>query len=146
MVARMERGSSQQSMRTEQQRLQFYLLSKAMDDPDLAAVFSSADVHSPTRRRQFLFANAMYTNHLLAYRLGIVNWEELHGHLRVICRNQVFRQYWETTRHHRASLNDASVEAQVGRMADSLIQDLDDADSEEWWVVGEPPGEEGQLG
>ncbi|MGP4050221.1 DUF6082 family protein [Streptomyces sp. 2A115] len=145
-VTRMEHANSRQAMLAEQQRLQFYLLSKAMDDPDLAAVFSSADADSPTQRRQFLFANAMYTNHLLAYRLGVVNWDELHGHLRVICRNQVFREYWETTRPHRASLNDSSVEARVGRMTDSLIHDLEDADSEEWWVVGEPPDDEGQLG
>ncbi|MEV0556869.1 DUF6082 family protein [Streptomyces sp. NPDC050597] len=137
-VAEVER-SDRQAMLTEQQRLQFYLLSRAMEDPDLAAVYSNVQVDSPTQRRQYLFANALYTNALLAYRVGVVNWEELHGHLRMICLNPIFRNYWEAHRPHRASLEDNSEEARVGRMVDILIRDLDEADTEEWWVVGEPP-------
>jgi hypothetical protein len=110
-----------------------------MEDPDLAAVYSNIQVDSPTQRRQYLFANALYTNALLAYRVGVVNWEELHGHLRMICLNPIFRNYWEAHRPHRASLEDNSEEARVGRMVDILIRDLDEADTEEWWVVGEPP-------
>ncbi|WP_406174271.1 DUF6082 family protein [Streptomyces sp. NBC_00996] len=139
-VAEVERND-RQAMLTEQQRLQFYLLSKAMEDPDLAAVYSNVEVDSPTRRRQYLFANAMYSNALLAYRVGTVNWEELHGHLRMICRNATFRDYWDAHRPHRASLKRDSDEARVGRMVDGLIRDLDDADTEEWWVAGEPPAE-----
>ncbi|KFF97642.1 DUF6082 family protein [Streptomyces europaeiscabiei] len=139
-VANVERNE-RQAMLTEQQRLQFYLLHQAMEDPDLAAVYSNVQVASPTQRRQYLFANAMYTNALLAYRVGIVNWEELHGHLRMICRNAIFRDYWEAHRPHRASLKSDSDEARVGQMVDGLIQDLDEADTEEWWVVGEPPTE-----
>ncbi|MET7698105.1 DUF6082 family protein [Streptomyces sp. NPDC005485] len=139
---RAERSDSRQAMLTEQQRMQFYLLSKAMDDPDLASVYSTVQVESPTQRRQYLFAHAMYTNALLAYRVGVVNWEELHGHLRVICRNDLFRDYWHAHHEHRASLEDASQEARVGRMVDGLIHDLDEADTDEWWVVGEPPTEE----
>ncbi|MEU9893780.1 DUF6082 family protein [Streptomyces phaeochromogenes] len=139
-VAEVER-SDRQAMLTEQQRLQFYLLSRAMEDPDLAAVYSNVQVDSPTQRRQYLFANALYTNALLAYRVGVVNWEELHGHLRMICLNPIFRDYWEAHRPHRASLEDNSEEARVGRMVDVLIRDLDEADTEEWWVVGEPPAE-----
>lgn len=139
-IDRMERSGDRPTELAQQQRLQFYLLSKAMDDPDLAAVLSTVEA-PPTTRRQYLFANAMYTNALLAYRVGVVNWEELHGHLRVICRNPVFREYWQATRHHRASLEDSSDEARVGLMMDGLIRDLEDPDTEEWWVVGEPPPE-----
>ncbi|MFF4805210.1 DUF6082 family protein [Streptomyces sp. NPDC001351] len=139
-VAKMEQDD-RQAMLTEQQRLQFYLLSKAMEDPDLAAVYSNVQVDSPVQRRQYLFANALYTNALLAYRVGVVNWEELHGHLRMICRNSIFRDYWDAHRPHRASLKSDSDEARVGRMVDRLIRDLDEADTEEWWVVGEPTEE-----
>ncbi|MGW3497579.1 DUF6082 family protein [Streptomyces sp. NPDC001020] len=137
-----ERNDRQEARLAEQQRLQSYLLDKALSDPDLAAVMSTIDEVNPTRRRQYLFANAMYTNALLAYRVGVVNLEELHGHLRVICQNAVFREYWNATRHHRASLKAESAEARVGQMVDTLIRDLEEADTEEWWVVGEPPAEE----
>jgi len=59
----------------------------------------------------------------------------------VICQSAIFRDYWDATRHHRESLKKASQEAQVGRMVDALIHDLDESDTEEWWVVGEPPTE-----
>ncbi|MBA4862382.1 hypothetical protein H1V43_13470 [Streptomyces sp. PSKA54] len=139
-VTEVER-SDRQAMLTEQQRLQFYLLDKAMEDPELAAVYSNVQVESPIQRRQYLFANALYNNALLAYRVGIVNWEELHGHLRMFCQNRVFRDYWDAHRPHRASLHGGSEEAKVGRMVDRLIRDLNDADTEEWWVVGEPLAE-----
>ncbi|MFJ3309252.1 DUF6082 family protein [Streptomyces sp. NPDC086549] len=123
-----------------QQRLHWELLSKAMEDPALAAVL---DTHggaiAPDKYRQFLFANAVYTNALLAYRIGNVNRVELFGHLRGTVQNPIFREYWEATRAARASLEQNSVEAQVGRMLDGLIHDLDEADTDEWWVVGEPP-------
>ncbi|MFC7302704.1 DUF6082 family protein [Streptomyces monticola] len=125
---------------TNQHRLQFDLLTTAMNDPDLAAVISTVEAE-PTTRRQYLFANALYTNALHAFRIGIVSLEELYGHLRVICQNPVFREYWEATRHQRASLKEASDEAKVGRMVDGLIRDLDESDGDEWWVVGEPPAE-----
>ncbi|MGW9024633.1 DUF6082 family protein [Streptomyces sp. NPDC055722] len=138
-IERTEQNDRREARLAEQQRLQSYLLDKALSDPDLAAVMSTIEEVDPTRRRQYLFANAMYTNALLAYRVRVVNLEELHGHLRVICQNAIFREYWEATRHHRASLKAESVEAGVGQMMDTLIHDLDEADTEEWWVVGEPP-------
>lgn len=125
---------------SHQQQLLVGLLSKAMDDPDLAAVLDTYETAvSPRTQRQFLFANALYTNVLHAYRVGLVNWEELRGYLRITCKNAIFRQYWEATRHHRASLKESSDEARLGRMVDQLIRDLDDA--EEWWVAGELPND-----
>ena len=143
-VARAEQNDEREARLAEQQRFQAYLLDKALSDPDLAAVMSTIEEADATRRRQYLFANAMYTNALLAYRVGVVNLEELHGHLRVICQNAIFREYWAATHHHRASLKAGSTEARIGRMTDTLIRDLEEADTEEWWVVGEPPSEEDQ--
>lgn len=125
-----------------QQRLQFDMLSKAMDDPDLAAVLDTFDMPLDARTlRQYLFANAVYTNALMFWRVGNFSWEEAHGHLRLICQNPIFRSYWKATGPHRASLLDTSDEARLGRMVDKLIQDLEEADTDEWWVVGEPPYE-----
>ncbi|MGW0421929.1 DUF6082 family protein [Streptomyces sp. NPDC003015] len=123
------------------QRLQLGLLERAIDDPELAQVLSTFEVESPTHLRQHLFANALYSNALFGYRIGVATLEELHGHLRVLCRSALFRRYWESTRPHRASLKDDSEEGRIGRMVDNLIRDLNEADTEEWWVVGEPPVE-----
>lgn len=127
---------------TAMHRLRFELLMKAVDDPDLAAVLHVYDTDvSPARRRQFLFSDALYTQAMLAYRTGVLSWEELHGHLRRILQNPIFQEYWEATRSQRASLPDTSEESRIGRMADILIRDLQEADTEEWWVVGSPPEE-----
>ncbi|MEV5981745.1 DUF6082 family protein [Streptomyces sp. NPDC052114] len=136
-----DRGEQQRHIDlANQQRLQWELLSKAMEDPTLAAVLDTYDGSvPPAKHRQFLFANAVYTNALLAYRIGNVSRVELFGHLRGTLQNPIFREYWEATRAARASLVEDSVEAQIGRMVDELVHDLDEADTEEWWVVGTPP-------
>lgn len=140
-----QRKQRETQLRLEQQRLHFQLLSRAIDDPELAAVMSTVALDDvppqdrPRVRRQYLFANALYVNVLQTYRVGNVNWQELHGHLRVLCQSELFRNYWEATRHHRDSLDPASEEARVGRMMDKIVRDLVDADTEQWWVVGEPP-------
>jgi hypothetical protein len=132
-------------LRVEQQRLNLHLLSKAIDDPELAAVMSTVDLSAepvqdhPRLRRQYLFANALYTSILNAFFTGNVTRQELYGQLRVLCQSGPFRGYWGATRHHRRSLDPSSEEARVGRMMDDLIRDLDEADTDEWWVVGEPP-------
>ncbi|NKQ23876.1 DUF6082 family protein [Streptomyces galbus] len=124
----------------QQHRLHFDLICKAMDDPALAAVLDTYETDVPLeKQRQFLFANALYINALYFHRIGAMNRAELYGHLRVMCQNEVFREYWEATRHHRMSLPEASEEYVLGLMMDDLIQELLDADTDEWWVVGEPP-------
>jgi hypothetical protein len=136
-----EQLETQRARYADYQRFQLSLLDKAMDDPQLAAVMSTIETDSPTQRRQYLFANALYANAVFGHRIGVAGLEELRGHLRVLVRNTVFREYWEATRHHRASLRDDSDEGHVGRMVDDLIRDLDETDTDEWWVVGEPPVE-----
>lgn len=127
-----------------QQRVHFDLLTRAIADQSLAEVLNTYDDDddvSPGRQRQFLFANLLYVNALRAHQMGIVTRQELFGHLREIFRNQICRDYWETTRHHRATLKTDSVEGQVGLMVDSLVVDLDETDSDNWWVVGRAPSE-----
>lgn len=123
-----------------QQRMQWELLARAIDDPSLAAVIDTYDKNIPAeRRRQFFYANAWYVHLYHLYRAGILDREDLYRHLREFFQSPVFREYWEASRHMRASLNESSVEAQLGHMADGLVRDLDEADTDEWWVVGNPP-------
>ncbi|MFF4363060.1 DUF6082 family protein [Streptomyces sp. NPDC001604] len=126
----------------QQQRLHWELLSKAMDDPELAEVLDTYDTPvSAKRQRQFLFANALYTNALCYYRIGNISRAEFFGFVRGALQNPIFREYWYATRPHRATLLDTSEEAELGRMVDDLLQQLEETDSEEWWVVGEPPAD-----
>jgi hypothetical protein len=125
-----------------QQRQHWELLSKAIDDPELAEVL---DLYEPPvshkQRRQYLFANALYTNLLLYYRIGNLSKDEFFKHVRGMFQNPIVREYWHATRQHRASIADTD-EAELGLLVDDLLRQLEDADTEEWWVVGEPPGEE----
>ncbi|MDC2957128.1 DUF6082 family protein [Streptomyces gilvifuscus] len=125
-----------------QQRLHWELLSKAMDDPDLAEVLDAYNGTVPPRKqRQFLFANALYTNALCYYRMGNMTREEFFGFARSMLQIPIFREYWYATRPHRATLIDTSDEARLGRMVDDLLVQLEETDIDEWWVVGEPPSE-----
>ncbi|SBT92233.1 hypothetical protein GA0115233_104171 [Streptomyces sp. DI166] len=121
----------------EQHRLHFDLMCKAMDDPALTAVLDTYDAEIPLdKQRQFLFANVLYVNALFYHRIGAWTRPELFGHLRILCQNPVFREYWEATRPHRMSLPRESEEAVLGSRMDDLIRELDDSDGDEWWVVG----------
>lgn len=125
-----------------QQRMHCDLLMKAIDDPTLAPVIDTYDKSIPAeKRRQFLYANLWYVNAYHLYMAGIVNLKGLHGHLRELFQSPIMRQYWEASRAQRATLDQDSAEVRVGHVVDQLIKDLDAADTDEWWVVGEPPME-----
>ncbi|MFJ5262151.1 DUF6082 family protein [Streptomyces sp. NPDC088387] len=133
-------NARRQANLANQQRLHWELLSKAMDNPELAEVLDIFEAPaSPTKRAQYLFANALYTNQLFAYRVGNINREEFFGFVRGLLQNPVVREYWYATRHQRATIADDSDEAELGRMVDDLLRHLEESDTEEWWVVGEPP-------
>ncbi|GGX73360.1 DUF6082 family protein [Streptomyces fructofermentans] len=112
---------------------------RAIDDASLAAALSTLHGLTDAKRRQMLFANREYAAILLAHRVGVFDWDELIGHLRVLCRNQVFAEYWERTVEHRRSLAVESLDARVGKALDVIFDELAD-DPEEWWVVGPAPG------
>ncbi len=68
--------------------------------------------------------------------------DELYGHVREFLQSPIFREYWEASRPQRATLMQSSDEARLGHVVDDLIRDLDEADTDVWWVVGEPPSAE----
>ncbi|MGW0759429.1 DUF6082 family protein [Streptomyces sp. NPDC002814] len=125
-----------------QQRQHWELLSKAIDDPELAEVLDHYEGNlTPKQRRQYLFANAMYTNLLTSYRIGNLSKDEFFQHVRGMLQNPVMREYWHAGEQQRASLADTE-EAGLGLIVDELLHELEEADPEEWWVVGDPPGEQ----
>ncbi|MYS43131.1 DUF6082 family protein [Streptomyces sp. SID8499] len=136
----LEELSSRRTALRHQQRMHWELLARAIDDPSLAAVINTYDAGIPVeKRRQFLYANAWYVNLYHLHRAGLLDERELFGRLREIFQNPVMREYWEASKEQRATLEHASDEARIGRMVDGLIRDLDEADTDEWWVVGTPP-------
>jgi hypothetical protein len=125
-----------------QQRMHWELLNRALDDPSLAEVIDAYDKSIPARkRRQFFYANAWYVNLYHLHQAGILDQEELFGHLRELFQTPLMREYWEASREQRASFKATSVESRVGTMVDGLLKDLDEADTDEWWVVGTPPSD-----
>ncbi|MFE5210833.1 DUF6082 family protein [Streptomyces sp. NPDC056600] len=126
-----------------QMRQHWELLSKAIDDPDLAEVldvYDDPDI-TPRKRRQYLFANAAYTNLLNYLRLGNVTEEEFLGYARGLMQNARMREYWHATRGHRFTVLSDSDEARRGRVIDDLLEALEATEDDDWWVVGDPPGE-----
>ncbi|WP_420076814.1 DUF6082 family protein [Streptomyces sp. JL3001] len=122
----------------QQYRLTVDQMNRTIDDPSLADASSTLTGLSEGKRRQLLFANREYGSLLLAHRVGVLDWDELLGHLRILCRNAVFAEYWDRTAEHRRSIPGASVEGRVGAAVDVMMEELAD-DPEEWWIVG-PPG------
>ncbi|MFI6942571.1 DUF6082 family protein [Streptomyces sp. NPDC050418] len=137
----LDEEAQRRAARAHQQRMHWELLSKAIDDPDLAVVIDTYAVElTPEKRRQMMYANLWYVNALHLYLSGLLRKQELFGHLRELFQSPYLREYWEMTRHHRLSLDTDSDEAAIGRMTDQLIQDLQDAD-DDWFVVGVPPAD-----
>lgn len=125
-----------------QQRMHWELLSRAIDDPTLFAVIDTYDKSIPAaKRRQFLYANAWYAYLFHLFRAEVLDQEELYIAMRELLQNPLFREYWDASKAQRANLKRSSDEARVGRMIDGLVRDLDEADTDEWWVVGNPPSE-----
>ncbi|MDI9830704.1 DUF6082 family protein [Streptomyces sp. KAU_LT] len=136
----LEELTSRRRALAHQQRMHWELLSRAIDDPTLAAVIDTyAPGTSVAKRRQYFYANAWYVNLYHLYRAGLIDLEEFHGHARELMHNPLMREYWEASKALRATLADSSDEAQLGRIVDQLVKDLDEADTDEWWVVGDPP-------
>ncbi|MEU6422246.1 DUF6082 family protein [Streptomyces spiralis] len=136
----LEELTSQRQARTHQQRMHWELLSRAIDDPYLATVIDTYDKSIPAeKRRQFFYANAWYTHLLHLHWAGDLDLKEWYSQLREFFQSPVFREYWEASRHMRAALNQSSDEARLGRIADGLVEELDEAATDEWWVVGTLP-------
>ncbi|MGW3291756.1 DUF6082 family protein [Streptomyces sp. NPDC001002] len=133
----LEELAARRSAQAHQQRMHWELLSRAIDDPSLAAVIDTYDSSIPAgKRRQYLYANAWYINLYHLYRAGIIDQEGFYGHARELFQNPLMREYWEASKGQRATLKKQSDEARLGRVVDGLIKELDDADTDEWWVVG----------
>ncbi|MFF1685542.1 MULTISPECIES: DUF6082 family protein [unclassified Streptomyces] len=125
--------------RAHQQRMHWALLVKAIDDPSLAAVINTYGADVPLDKlRQYFYANAWYVNLFHLEQSGLIDQEQVHGPLRDLFQSPVFREYWRASGPNRATLADSSDEVRLGHLADRLLEELEEADTDEWWVVGDP--------
>ncbi|WP_307027172.1 DUF6082 family protein [Streptomyces canus] len=118
-------------------RISVEQMEHGMADPALADAVSTLSGLTERERRQMIHVNARYHGIVLQYRVEAMGWNELMGHLRVLCRNPIFDRYWELTRDHRRSLPRGSLEARVGKAVDVVVQGLRE-EPEVWWVVAHP--------
>ncbi|WP_328439042.1 DUF6082 family protein [Streptomyces sp. NBC_00444] len=119
----------------QEHRITMEQMNRTIDDPSLADARSTLAGVSEAKRRQMIFANGQYASLLLAYRVGTFEWTELLGHLRILCRNDIFAEYWDRTAEHRRSLPGDSLERRLGKVIDGMLEELAD-DPDRWWVVG----------
>jgi len=118
-------------------RISVEQMERRMADPALADAVSILSGLTERERRQMIHVNAQYHGMVLHHRVEAMTWDELMGHLRVLCRNSIFDRYWELTRDHRRSLPPESLEARVGNAVDVVVRGLRE-EPEEWWVVAYP--------
>lgn len=71
-------------------RISVEQMQRGMADPALADAVSTLSGLSERERRQMIHVNAQYHGIVLQHRVEAMTWNELMGHLRVLCRNPVF--------------------------------------------------------
>ncbi|WP_458268521.1 DUF6082 family protein [Streptacidiphilus sp. PAMC 29251] len=106
--------------------LHMQLLRMSIDDPELAEVWGDFAVGPPERRRQTIYANLIFSHYFLNHRLGIVDDDEVRGHLRILARSPAFREYWHISAESRAVLAQDSDERRFGRLVDEVMESSGD--------------------
>ncbi|MFC1442100.1 DUF6082 family protein [Streptacidiphilus sp. N1-10] len=110
------------SAEADLRRLHMELIKMAIDDPALADVWGAYRTEIPMeRRRQYLYANLIFSHLYLNHKLQIADDAEMLGHLRVITKNEIFREYWKEASGSRAPLAEGSAERIFGRLVDQAI-------------------------
>lgn len=110
------------SAEADLRRLHMELLKMAIDDPSLAEVWSNfrGEV-SPQQRRQYLYANLIFSHLFLNYKLEIFSETEMRAYLRDITTSTVFRQYWIAAEPGRRFLAESSAEHYFGILVDEAM-------------------------
>ncbi|MFC1405903.1 MULTISPECIES: DUF6082 family protein [Streptacidiphilus] len=110
------------SAEADLRRLHMELIKMAIDDPALADVWGDYRPGiPPERKRQYLYANLIFSHMYLNHKLAVADDVEMLAHLRVITKSEIFREYWAETIGSRAPLSDESAERIFGRLVDQAI-------------------------
>jgi hypothetical protein len=97
------------SAEAELRNLHVDLLRMSLHDDSLAEFWESPGYDTPEHRRQFLYANLVYSHFFLHFKLGLRSYEEMIGHIQSdLCRSSVFRAYWQASRRGKEVLKPGS--------------------------------------
>ena len=112
----------QRSAEAELRRLHMELIKMAIDDPSLADAWDDYRTDVPKdRRRQYLYANLIFSHLYLNHKLKIVDDAEMLGHLRAVTRSRIFRDYWAWAAEGRIPLGENSDERLFGLLVDQAM-------------------------
>ncbi len=73
--------------------------------------------------------------------MGNMSREEFFGFARSMLQNPVFREYWYATRPIGRPSSTAPTKPGSDAWSTIFCVQLEEADIDEWWVVGDPPSE-----
>lgn len=110
------------SAEADLRRLHMSLIQMAIDDPTLVDVWGDYRLEIPReRRRQYLYANLIFSHLYLNHKLQIVDSAEMLGYLHTLTKSEIFREYWAEAASSRASLADGSAERIFGLLVDQAM-------------------------
>ena len=109
------------SAEADLRRLHMDLLKMAIDDPSLAEVWCDFRDASPEQRRQYHYANLVFSHFFLNYKLEIITEAEMRGYLLNITRSPIFRGYWIAAEPGRRFLAENSPEHSFGILVDEAM-------------------------
>jgi hypothetical protein len=93
------------SAEAELRSLHSDLTRMAIEDSELAEVWPALQPGlTPSRNRQYLYANLILQHSWLSYRLGEFTEAEMRSHLRYLFTSPLFRAFWEAVQEQRGAL------------------------------------------
>ena len=117
----------QRSAEADLRRLHMALIQMAMDDSTLADVWGDYRAGIPReRRRQYLYANLIFSHLYLNHKLQMADDAEMLGLLRILSKSEIFREYWAEAAGSRALLAEESAERIFGSLVDQAMAELPD--------------------
>ncbi|MEU8609669.1 DUF6082 family protein [Actinoplanes sp. NPDC048791] len=103
------------------------LLKMSLDDEELAAVWPSFDLDLPAAtRRQFLYANLIYSFELRALQSDIYTEAAVIAIMRHLFSSPVMRAYWHATVSGRRFLDPGSSEFSWAKQVDKICAEYDE--------------------
>jgi hypothetical protein len=110
------------SAEADLRRLHMELIKMAIDDPSLADVWADFRPGIPVeRRKQYLYANLIFSHLYLNHKLQVADDAEMLGQLRVITKSQIFREYWAEAEGSRVPLTENSPERIFGLLVEQVL-------------------------
>jgi hypothetical protein len=128
VTTRMQNRELQRSFTVGLSQLHAEILKMSIEDEELAEVWPAFHPNlSPSRNRQYLYANIIYQFHWTSLKLKNASKEEVEGSMRYLFTSPTMRGYWAAAQHIRSSLQPGSAEHSFAALLDAICRDYDAA-------------------